>query len=82
MKVDKDFNLLSKLHVEYGKRWKGKRYFFVGASVNYFLLEQEAVIKNYHIKSAVITSGKLFDLNNFEGRQPQSRNHNRKQNKF
>ncbi|MEO7988429.1 MAG: hypothetical protein ABI663_02750 [Chryseolinea sp.] len=65
MKIDQDFNLLSKLHVEYGKRWKGKRYFFVSASVNYFLLEEEAVIKDYHIKSAVITTGKFFDLNSF-----------------
>lgn len=65
MKIDKDFNLLTKLHVEYGKRWKGKRYFFVSASINYFLMEQEGSIKDYHIRSVVIDSGKLFDFNGF-----------------
>src|SRR6187551_608541 len=65
MELDKDFNLLSKIHFEYGTRWKGKRYFFVGASLNYFLLEQEAIVKNYHIKSVVIETGKMFDLNSF-----------------
>ena len=65
MELDKDFNLLSKFHFEYGKRWKGKRYFFVGASLNYFMLEQEAIVKDYHIKSVVIETGKFFDLNSF-----------------
>ena len=65
MNIDQDFNLLSKLHIEYGKRWKGKRYFFVSASINYFLMEQEGSIKDYHIRSVIIDSGKLFDFDGF-----------------
>lgn len=65
MELDKDFNLVTKFHFGYGKRWKGKRYFFVNASLNYFIVEPEDAIDNYHIKSLVIASGKFFDWNSF-----------------
>ncbi len=65
MSFDKSFNIVGKLHLEYGKRLKGSKYIFVSASINYFLLEQEQVITDYNIKSAVLESGKFFDLNSF-----------------
>ncbi|HOX81751.1 MAG TPA: hypothetical protein PLS08_01880, partial [Chryseolinea sp.] len=65
MKIDQDFNLLTKLHVEYGKRLKGKKYVFANASLNYFMMEPEGSVDNYHIKSLVIDTGKIFGLNSF-----------------
>ncbi len=65
MKIEKAFNLLTKLHFEYGKRLKGKKYVFVSASLSYFMMEPEGSVDNYHIKSLVIDSGKIFALNSF-----------------
>ncbi len=61
-KFDRSFNLLSRLHVEYGKRFMG-RYVFVGASLNYFLRDAETGTDVYKINSLKISTGKFFDFN-------------------
>jgi len=60
MSFDKSFNLLNRFHFEYGKRWRG-HYVFVGASLNYFLREEESG-DVYNIRTAKIDSGKLFGM--------------------
>ncbi len=62
MSLDKDFNLVNKLHVEWGKTRFGM-YFFVGASLNYFVYEPEVVLGDFNIRSGVIEAGKLFSKN-------------------
>jgi hypothetical protein len=60
MNFDKKFNLVSRLHGEYGRRVKGK-YVFVGAALNYFLHDKNVEMKEYKINSAIISAGKLFN---------------------
>jgi len=55
---DNSFNLLSRLHIEYGKRWFG-RYVFIGASFNYFIHEIQDV-EVYKINSPKLSAGNLF----------------------
>ncbi len=62
MNLDRSFNLLNKVHFEYGKRWKGSRYIFVSVFLNYLLLAQEQVTADCYIKSAVFKSGKFLIL--------------------
>jgi hypothetical protein len=61
LSFDRAFNLLNRLHVEYGKRKLGG-YFFVGVSFNYFLRDAEVGADVYKINSLKISSGKLFGL--------------------
>jgi hypothetical protein len=56
----RSFNLLNRLHVEYGKRWHG-HYVFIGASFNYFLRDLDTP-DFYKINSIKISSGQLFGL--------------------
>ena len=60
MNLDKKFNLVSRLHAEYGRRVKG-RYVFVGAALNYFLHNREVEMSEYRIQSAIISTGNLFN---------------------
>jgi hypothetical protein len=59
LSFDHSFNLLNKLHVEYGKRWQG-HYIFIGASFNYFL--RDSATDFYKINSLKISSGEFFGL--------------------
>lgn len=61
LEFDRSFNLLNRLHVEYGKRFMG-RYVFVGASFNYFLRDAEVSADSYKINSLKISTGKFFDF--------------------
>lgn len=61
MEFDKTFNLLTRLNVEYGKRFRFL-YVFAGVSVNYFLAEPEEDIGVYGIRSKVISTGSVGDL--------------------
>jgi hypothetical protein len=59
-KVDRTFNLVSRLHIEYGKK-RRLGYVFVGASLNYFL--QNAGEEMYPVRSPVASTGKIGGLN-------------------
>lgn len=61
-KFDRSFNLLNRLHVEYGRRFMG-RYVFVGASLNYFLRDAEIGADVYKINSLKVSSGQFFNFN-------------------
>jgi hypothetical protein len=59
-KLDKQFNLVSRLHAEYGRKFRGK-YVFVGAALNYFVHDQNVEMKEYRINGAVISTGEFFN---------------------
>jgi hypothetical protein len=56
-KLDRSFNLLSRLNMEYGKR-RGPFYVYLGLSLNYFVYEEddESV---YKVSSVKFSSGKI-----------------------
>ncbi|GHM99815.1 hypothetical protein WSM22_13050 [Cytophagales bacterium WSM2-2] len=58
-KLDKEFNLVGRLHAEYGKRFK-RHYVFIGGALNYFLHDPEVSVNDYHINSTVFSAGNLF----------------------
>ena len=57
MSFDKVFNLITRLNVEYGIRWKSK-YIFAGLSLNYFVYEPEDEVV-YKINSLKISTGDI-----------------------
>lgn len=59
--IDKAFNLVTKLNVEIGKR-KGSKYFFVGASLNYFLYKTTDGNEEYAVQTVAINTGRILDL--------------------
>ncbi|HEY0652041.1 MAG TPA: hypothetical protein VGD65_02895 [Chryseosolibacter sp.] len=59
--LDKTFNLVTKLNFEIGRR-KGSKYFFVGASLNYFLYETRDGIEEYSFNTIALNTGKVLDL--------------------
>src|SRR4029453_5630001 len=61
MEFDKTFNLLTRLNVEYGKRFRFL-YLFAGVSVNYFIAEPEEDMGIYGIRSTVISTGSIGEL--------------------
>jgi len=58
LSFDDSFNLLSRLNLDYGKRWRFM-YIFVGLSLNYFLHETDQSEDVYKIRSAKISTGKV-----------------------
>lgn len=60
MNLDKKFNLVSRLHGEYGRRFKGK-YIYVGAALNYFVHNRNVEMKEYGINSAIISAGNFLN---------------------
>lgn len=62
MKLDKDFNLVNKLHVDYGKRIRSFHW-MAGLSLNYFLYELKEQSDSYKINSFRISTGKMLGLN-------------------
>lgn len=62
LKIDKTFNMISRLNVDYGKRLHGL-YWFVGVSINYYLYDSSDIENIYKINSAKIANGKLLTLN-------------------
>ncbi|HEY5825204.1 MAG TPA: hypothetical protein VIT44_12590, partial [Cyclobacteriaceae bacterium] len=62
MKLDKDFNLVNKLHVDYGKRIRSFHW-MVGLSLNYFLYELKEQSDSYKINSWRVATGKAFGYN-------------------
>lgn len=60
MSFEKQFNLLNRLNIDIGKRWRGK-YIFGGISLNYFL--QEANDEDvYAVRSLTMSAGKIGGL--------------------
>lgn len=58
--IDRSFNLVSRVHVDYGRR-KRFGYVFAGLSVNYFLQEEEG--EPYAFRSSTVSTGKWAGLN-------------------
>jgi hypothetical protein len=61
LSFDQAFNLLTRLNVDYGERWRGK-YWFVGLSMNYFMHERSELITDFKIRSASLSAGKFPGL--------------------
>jgi len=61
MKVDDHFNLVNRLHLDYGKRIRSA-YLIFGIAINYFLFEEEDQ-DVYKINSARIATGKMMKWN-------------------
>jgi len=57
--LDRSFNLLTRLHFEYGRRkWFGWHY-FAGVNINYFLHQDVEAGDIYHINARVLELGKV-----------------------
>lgn len=61
MKLDKVFNLVSRVNLEYGMRFKFV-HVFAGVSLNYFLRDAQTQEEEYTIQSIQISTGDLFGL--------------------
>jgi hypothetical protein len=61
LSFDKAFNLLSRINVDYGKRWKFL-YVFAGVSANYFLYESDEGGEEYKIRSSKISTGNVGEF--------------------
>jgi hypothetical protein len=61
LSFDDTFNLLSRLNVDYGKRWRSL-YLFMSISLNYFLHETEEGEDVYKIKSVKVSTGEVIGL--------------------
>lgn len=65
-KVDENFNLVTRLNFDWGKFKWGKAYrsyyWFIGASINYFIFEPDTDQPEYTVNSIEISTGQLFDL--------------------
>lgn len=61
LSFDDSFNLLSRLNLDYGRRWRSL-YFFAALSLNYFILEDEEAGDVYKIRSVKVSTGKLGEL--------------------
>jgi hypothetical protein len=59
--LDRSRNLLTKLNLDYGKRWRGM-YIFSGFSLNYFVHEKKDPDGIYRIRSTKINAGKPLGL--------------------
>ena len=62
LSFDDSFNVLTRLNVEYGKRWRFL-YLFAGVSLNYFVFEDEEGSEIYKIRSVKVSTGKIGQLN-------------------
>jgi hypothetical protein len=58
MSFDKSFNLLSRLNLEYGKRWKFI-YVFAGVSLNYFLRDAANIDEEFNARTATFSIGRI-----------------------
>ena len=61
LNFDHSFNLLSRLNLDYGKRWRSL-YVYAGISLNYFLHDAQETAEDYKIRSVTVSSGKLLDF--------------------
>jgi hypothetical protein len=61
MSFDETFNILTRLNVEYAKRWKFL-YAFVGVSLNYFIYEADEGVDVYKVRSVKISTGNVGDF--------------------
>jgi hypothetical protein len=72
MKLDRTFNLVTRLNLDWGKRYPDPKppkkgdprfpYWYGGISLNYFLMEPQGDEKVFDIKSPEISAGKLWGL--------------------
>jgi hypothetical protein len=58
MNFDKTFNLLSRLNLEYGKRWRFL-YLFAGISLNCFLHNTGSMEDKFMIRSIILSTGRV-----------------------
>jgi len=59
LSYDKNFNVLTRLNLDYGRRWRWL-YFFAGVSLNYFLQDAMGTEDVYKIGSKKYDAGELF----------------------
>jgi hypothetical protein len=59
LSLDRSFNLVNKLNLDYGKRWRSL-YLYAGVSFNYFLHETGESVKDFKIRSATASAGGLL----------------------
>lgn len=62
LSFDDSFNILSRLNLDYGRRWRSL-YIFGAISLNYFLHETEESEDVYKVSSIKVSTGELFGLN-------------------
>lgn len=60
-KFDKDFNVVTRFNIDWGKR-KKSYYWFVGVAVNYFVIEDKKEGLDYQISSKEIDAGKFAGM--------------------
>lgn len=63
MSLDKAFNMVTRLNLDWGKRKGGFLYWYAGVSVNYFLADPQTDGIAFAIRSKEISTGKLFGKN-------------------
>ena len=62
LSFDHSFNLLTRLNLDYGKKWRSF-YVYAGISLNYFVHEPGDKVEDYKIRSVSFSSGELFAFN-------------------
>lgn len=62
LSFDDSFNLLTRLNLDYGRRWRFL-YIFAAISLNYFLHENEESEDVYKIRSVKVSTGEMMGLN-------------------
>lgn len=65
MRLEQDFNLLTRLHVEYGYKKRFGPRILVGAALNYFAHRSSDARGDYHIAAALITAAGKKITNSF-----------------
>ena len=60
LSYDHSFNLLTRLNLDYGKKWRSV-YVYAGISLNYFLHEAPEMVEDYKIRSVSVSFGRLLD---------------------
>jgi len=60
-KFDNDFNLVTRFHFDFGKRYRST-YVFAGVALNYFVYDPDAEKSTYAVRSMKIDTGRLFNL--------------------
>jgi hypothetical protein len=59
--LDRTFNLLSRINIDYGKRWRSL-YGFIGISLNYFMHDPEVNLDDFSIRSVSIDIGSSSNI--------------------
>jgi hypothetical protein len=61
LSLDRTFNLLSRVNIDYGKRWRSL-YGFIGISFNYFMHDPKVNVDDYGIRTVTMDIGKSANV--------------------